>query len=153
VEYGPLETNPDILLPAIGLTNFLADMYNYTSIPQPGLGNQTAVLRGGAIVGGGSAVNSMFFDRGSAEDYDNWEKLGNPGWGWDGLLPYFQKVNFGVFYTLCNFHSDQTSLERYIHTAIRGTADEVQNHLQYECIWTERPYPFKLSTLSVANDT
>ncbi|KAF4625349.1 hypothetical protein G7Y89_g12818 [Cudoniella acicularis] len=91
VEYGPLESNPDILLPAIGLTIFTADMYNYTSIPQPGMNNQTAVLPGGAIVGGGSAVNSMFFDRGSAEDYDNWEKLSNPGWGWDGILPYFKK--------------------------------------------------------------
>jgi choline dehydrogenase-like flavoprotein len=91
LEYGYLESNPDILLPAIGLTNFLADMYNYTSIPQPGMANQTAVLRLGALVGGGSAVNSMFFDRGSAEDYDNWEKLGNSGWGWDGILPHFQK--------------------------------------------------------------
>lgn len=34
----------------------------------------------------------MFFNRGSAEDYDSWEELGNPGWGWKGLLPYFQKV-------------------------------------------------------------
>lgn len=93
MEYGPLEANLEILTPAIGLTNFPADMYNYTSLPQPGIRNQTAVLRGGAIVGGGSAVNSMFFDRGSAEDYDNWERLGNPGWGWKGILPYFQKVN------------------------------------------------------------
>jgi choline dehydrogenase-like flavoprotein len=34
----------------------------------------------------------MFFDRGSAADYDSWEKLGNPGWGWKDLLPYFKKV-------------------------------------------------------------
>ena len=34
----------------------------------------------------------MFFNRGSAGDYDAWEKLGNPGWGWNGLLPYFKKV-------------------------------------------------------------
>ena len=32
------------------------------------------------------------FDRGSANDYDNWEKLQNPGWGWEGLFPYFKKV-------------------------------------------------------------
>lgn len=71
IEYGPLESNPDILVPATRLTNFPADMYNYTSIPQPGMNNQTAVIRGGALVGGGSAVNSMFFDRGSVQNYDN----------------------------------------------------------------------------------
>jgi choline dehydrogenase-like flavoprotein len=34
----------------------------------------------------------MMLDRGAADDYNNWEKLGNPGWGWTSLLPYFQKV-------------------------------------------------------------
>lgn len=33
----------------------------------------------------------MFFNRGAADDYDNWERLGNPGWGFKGLLPYFIK--------------------------------------------------------------
>jgi choline dehydrogenase-like flavoprotein len=45
-------------------------------------------------VGGGTVVNGMFFARGAAADYDAWEQLGNPGWGWEGLLPYFQKVFF-----------------------------------------------------------
>lgn len=36
-------------------------------------------------------MNGMFLNRGSAEDYNSWEKLGNPGWGWKDLLPYFQK--------------------------------------------------------------
>jgi choline dehydrogenase-like flavoprotein len=45
-----------------------------------------------AVVGGGSTINGMLFDRGSAEDYDNWEKLGNADWGFSGLLPYFKKV-------------------------------------------------------------
>jgi len=35
----------------------------------------------------------MMFDRGAPGDYDMWEDLGNPGWGWAGLLPYFKKVN------------------------------------------------------------
>ena len=65
-----------------------------TSIPQPGLDNRTSVLYTGAVVGGGTVVNGMFFNRGSAADYDAWERLGNPGWGWKDLLPYFKKVSF-----------------------------------------------------------
>jgi choline dehydrogenase-like flavoprotein len=45
----------------------------------------------GRVVGGGSVVNGMAFDRASAADYNAWEQLGNPGWGWNGLLPYFKK--------------------------------------------------------------
>ena len=65
----------------------------YTSVPQAGLDNRTAPLYTGAVVGGGTVVNGMFFHRGSAGDYDAWEKLGNPGWGWKDLLPYFKKVS------------------------------------------------------------
>jgi len=45
----------------------------------------------GALVGGGSGVNGMFFDRGSKSDYDAWESLGNNGWNFASLLPYFKK--------------------------------------------------------------
>ncbi|KAI4734049.1 glucose-methanol-choline oxidoreductase [Aureobasidium sp. EXF-12298] len=62
-----------------------------TSIAQPGLNNRTAPLYTGDVVGGGTVVNGMFFARGARADYDAWEQLGNPGWGWDGLLPYFKK--------------------------------------------------------------
>ena len=44
------------------------------------------------MVGGATVINGMFFNRGSAGDYDAWEKLGNPGWAWKELLPYFRKV-------------------------------------------------------------
>ncbi|RYO80904.1 hypothetical protein DL766_009488 [Monosporascus sp. MC13-8B] len=48
-----------------------------------------------SVVGGGSVMNGMFADRGSKADYDAWGALGNEGWGWDGLLPYFCKsTNF-----------------------------------------------------------
>jgi choline dehydrogenase-like flavoprotein len=64
-----------------------------TSVPQAGLDNRTSPLYTGVVVGGGTVVNGMFFARGSAGDYDAWENLGNPGWGWDGLRPYFKKVS------------------------------------------------------------
>lgn len=93
VEYGYLEPGEDILIPApASLDRNLAYFYNYSSVPQIEMFNQTTTVYAAAIVGGGSAVDHMMFDRGTAGDYDNWEKLGNPGWGWKDLFPYFQKV-------------------------------------------------------------
>lgn len=65
---------------------------NYQSVPQPGLDGRSSPVYSAAVVGGGTVVNGMFFNRGSAGDYDAWEQMGNPGWGWEGILPYFKKV-------------------------------------------------------------
>lgn len=65
---------------------------NYQSVPQPGLNDRSQPVSSAAVVGGGTVINGLFFNRGSAADYDSWLKLGNPGWGWIDLLPYFKKV-------------------------------------------------------------
>lgn len=46
----------------------------------------------GKVLGGGSILNAMCWNRGGQDDYDAWEALGNPGWNWEGMLPYFKKV-------------------------------------------------------------
>lgn len=46
----------------------------------------------GKGVGGGSLINGMCWTRGESADYDAWVALGNPGWGWNDLLPYFRRV-------------------------------------------------------------
>lgn len=73
----------------------IAELWNVTSAPEDSLGGATFSVAMASVVGGGSVVNGMLADRGSKADYDAWEVLGNDGWGWDGLLPYFQKsTNF-----------------------------------------------------------
>ncbi|KAJ7034605.1 hypothetical protein C8F04DRAFT_956198 [Mycena alexandri] len=91
VEYGTFDDNPGQLEPSSGTKYPAKDLFNVTSVPQPGIGNRTSTVYAASVVGGGSTINGMFFERGSAEDYDNWEKLGNDGWGFTGLLPYFKK--------------------------------------------------------------
>lgn len=58
---------------------------------EPGLGNNRFPVIVAKVLGGGSVINGMIYDRGSAADYDLWEQLGNKGWGWKGLEPYFKK--------------------------------------------------------------
>ncbi|OAL46690.1 alcohol oxidase [Pyrenochaeta sp. DS3sAY3a] len=93
IEAGRADDNPNIRLPfaasfALNLTLFWPD---YVSEPEVALGNKTWGVRVAQVVGGGSIVNGMVYDRGSAADYDAWEELGNDGWGWEGLYPFFKK--------------------------------------------------------------
>ncbi|KAF7937202.1 uncharacterized protein EAE98_001516 [Botrytis deweyae] len=65
--------------------------WNTTSVPQSNLGNRSIDLPAGKVIGGSSAINGMAFMRGNAAEYDHWEELGNAGWNWEGLLPYFKE--------------------------------------------------------------
>ncbi|KAI0599911.1 putative choline dehydrogenase [Biscogniauxia sp. FL1348] len=65
--------------------------WQFETTPQSGLGGRTLAWPRGKVLGGTSALNLMTWNRGSRQDYDAWEELGNRGWGWDDLLPYFKK--------------------------------------------------------------
>lgn len=47
---------------------------------------------GARAVGGTSTINGLLYGRGSSGLYDNWEAIGNPGWDWNSVFPYFVKV-------------------------------------------------------------
>ena len=58
----------------------------------PGLGERATYWPRGKVLGGSSAINAMVFIRGQREDYESWEALGNPGWGWRGVGEVFRRM-------------------------------------------------------------
>lgn len=63
----------------------------FETVPQAGLNGRRGYQPRGKVLGGSSSVNAMVYLRGPRDDYDGWAAAGNPGWGFDDLLPYFKK--------------------------------------------------------------
>jgi choline dehydrogenase len=63
----------------------------YKTEPEPALNGRALNYPRGKVIGGCSAINGMIYMRGQSADYDHWRQLGNPGWSWDDVLPYFIK--------------------------------------------------------------
>ena len=59
--------------------------------PEPGLNGRALNYPRGKTLGGCSSINGMIYMRGQAGDYDHWRQLGNVGWAWDDVLPYFRR--------------------------------------------------------------
>jgi len=58
---------------------------------EPGLNGRSLPYPRGKVLGGCTSINGMLYMRGQARDYDGWRQMGNSGWGWDDVLPYFMK--------------------------------------------------------------
>jgi choline dehydrogenase len=65
--------------------------WGFKTTVQPGLAGRALNYPRGRVLGGSSSINGMIYMRGQAADYDHWRQLGNTGWGWDDVLPYFLK--------------------------------------------------------------
>ena len=63
----------------------------YRIEPDPGLNGRRIGYARGKVIGGCSSINAMIYMRGQQRDYDHWAALGNPGWSWSEVLPYFIK--------------------------------------------------------------
>ena len=63
--------------------------WRYKTEAQAGLNGRALNYPRGRILGGCTAINGMIYMRGQARDYDQWRQMGNPGWAWDDVLPYF----------------------------------------------------------------
>ncbi|EPS44193.1 hypothetical protein H072_1877 [Dactylellina haptotyla CBS 200.50] len=65
--------------------------WNFTSTAQPILGNRTIGWARGRALGGSSAINFYVWMRGNRQDYDAWANLGNLGWDFNSMVPFFKK--------------------------------------------------------------
>jgi choline dehydrogenase-like flavoprotein len=93
LEAGPADTQALIQCPA-GLA-VLAQTgranWAFETVPQTGLNGRRGYQPRGKVLGGSSSVNAMVYARGHRHDYDEWARLGNPGWSYDEVLPYFKR--------------------------------------------------------------
>jgi choline dehydrogenase len=94
LEAGGEDTNPWIHIPIGYGRNIANAAVNWLYASEPG---REWVRRSinqprGKVLGGSSSINGMVYIRGQHEDYDHWRQLGNPGWSFEDVLPYFRKA-------------------------------------------------------------
>jgi choline dehydrogenase-like flavoprotein len=94
LEAGGADINPFIHIPA-GLAQLSSNTrinWAYETEPQAGLNQRSMFWPRGKVLGGSSSINAMIYIRGQQQDYDQWDSLGNSGWDFESVLPYFLKA-------------------------------------------------------------
>ncbi len=93
LEAGGRDLNPWIHIPV----GYFKTMHNpatdwcYVTHPDPGIAGRQLQWPRGKVLGGSSSLNGLLYVRGQREDYDRWRELGNVGWAFEDVLPYFKK--------------------------------------------------------------
>ena len=78
--------------------------WHYNTVPQKELNNRCGFMPRGKVLGGSSSINAMVYIRGNKHDYNNWAALGNEGWDYESLLPYFIKAENNKTFTESDVH-------------------------------------------------
>ncbi|WP_176038527.1 GMC family oxidoreductase [Brucella tritici] len=93
LEAGRGDADPWLHIPAGYYRNAYNPRYNwnYQTEPVPNLNGRRVPWPRGKVLGGSSAINGLIYIRGQREDFDGWAQMGNLGWGYDDVLPYFRK--------------------------------------------------------------
>jgi choline dehydrogenase len=65
--------------------------WKYQTEPNPGLNGRSIYWPRGRVIGGSSSINALVYCRGMPADFDDWRQMGNVGWGWDDVRPYFER--------------------------------------------------------------
>jgi choline dehydrogenase len=94
IEAGGKDWNPLIHIPAgfMKMLDHKTLTWGFHAESDPGTNGRAILYPRGRVIGGSSSINGLIYIRGQPEDYDHWQQLGNRGWGWDDVLPYFKKA-------------------------------------------------------------
>jgi len=94
LEAGPSDDHWMTKIPLAVVTLMRSKLRNWQlhSEPEPFLNNRKIFNPRGKVLGGSSSINAMLYIRGQKEDYDQWAELGNSGWSYDDVLPYFKET-------------------------------------------------------------
>ena len=94
LEAGGRDWSPYIHIPAgfMKLLDHPTLTWGYHAEPDPGTAGRAILYPRGRVLGGSSSINGLIYVRGQPEDFDHWAQLGNRGWSWDDVLPYFKKA-------------------------------------------------------------
>ncbi len=93
IEAGGRDLNPWIHVP-IGYFKTMgnpATDWCYETDPDEGINGRSIPWPRGKVLGGSSSINGLLYVRGQRQDYDHWRQLGNRGWAWEDVLPYFKR--------------------------------------------------------------
>ena len=94
LEAGPSDLHPWLHIP-LGFGRLFSNRrfnWCYATEPQPECHNRQIIAPRGKVLGGSSSINGQIYIRGQAEDFNHWRQLGNVGWSFDDVLPYFLKA-------------------------------------------------------------
>ena len=93
IEAGPSDWHPLIHLPTGEIYTIGSRVdWKFRSQPEPQLNGLEIDLPRGRVLGGSSSINGQLYVRGHRRDYDEWRQLGNTGWDWESVLPYFKRA-------------------------------------------------------------
>lgn len=134
LEAGPPDNTPLVHIPSFVGTLMFHKTYGwgYKTVPQAQLGGREIPLPRGRILGGSSSTNGMAYFRGHPKDFDEWAAMGNPGWSFREVLPYFKRSENNVDIR---------------HSPWHGTEGEM--HISHVCQYSPMIKPFLAATTAL----
>ncbi|KAG8527837.1 uncharacterized protein KY384_006753 [Bacidia gigantensis] len=148
IEAGNDKTNDTKVLTPLYMFDVQGDPeydWNYTSLPQEALAGLPVPQARGKMLGGSSGINYMQTTFASKADFDDWETLGNPGWNYESIKPYYAKFeNFqGTPPSLesSTLDGDTFEIDHFVNEAVHGHGGPINDSLapyysNFQLAWT-----------------